>query len=181
MSTTRPSRDRHAPVPFEAGQGGGLASSKDTQTTASPADGKDPGATPTPSATSTSTSSKAKKKRQVLSPEDKQAKKKIAMEAKKQMSAVADKLAAEMKETPETDTIEGRFKAIDKAAKGSEEAEAAAQASKEFDEAEAAAGASSAAAAAAPAEAAAQKETESDARSWAEQCAYNRSLAGFLD
>ena len=84
MSTTRPSRDRHAPVPFEAGQGGGLASSKDTQTTASPADGKDPGATPTPSATSTSTSSKAKKKRQVLSPEDKQAKKKIAMEAKKQ-------------------------------------------------------------------------------------------------
>ena len=26
MSTTRPSRDRHAPVPFEAGQGGGLAS-----------------------------------------------------------------------------------------------------------------------------------------------------------
>ena len=130
MSTTRPSRDRHAPVPFEAGQGGGLASSKDTQTTASPADGKDPGATPTPSATSTSTSSKAKKKRQVLSPEDKQAKKKIAMEAKKQMSAVADKLAAEMKETPETDTIEGRFKAIDKAAKGSEEAEAAAQASK---------------------------------------------------
>ena len=130
MSTTRPSRDRHAPVPFEAGQGGGLASSKDTQTTASPADGKDPGATPTPSATSTSTSSKAKKKRQVLSPEDKQAKKKIAMEAKKQMSAAADKLAAEMKETPETDTIEGRFKAIDKAAKGSEEAEAAAQAAR---------------------------------------------------
>ena len=83
MSTARPSRDRHAPKPFEAGQGGGLASSKDTQTTASPADGKDPGATPTPSATSTSTSSKAKKKRQVLSPEDKQAKKKIAMEAKK--------------------------------------------------------------------------------------------------
>ena len=74
MSTTRPLRDRQPTKPFEAGQGGGLASSKDTQTTASPADGKDPGATPTPSATSTSTSSKAKKKRQVLSPEDKQAK-----------------------------------------------------------------------------------------------------------
>ena len=132
MSTTRPLRDRHAPKPFEAGQGGGLASSKDTQTTtASQADDKDHDATPTPSATSTS--SKAKKKRQVLSPEDKQAKKKIAIEAKKQMSAVADKLAAEMKETPETDTIEGRFKAIDKAAKDSEEAEAAAQASKEID------------------------------------------------
>ena len=132
MSTARPSRDRHAPKPFEAGQGGGLASSKDIQTTASHADDKDPGATPTPSATSTS--SKAKKKRQVLSPEDKQAKKKkIAIEAKKQMSAVADKLAAEMKETPETDTIEGRFKAIEKAAKDSEEAEAAAQASKDFD------------------------------------------------
>ena len=120
MSTARPSRDRHAPKPFEAGQGGGLASSKDIQTTASHADDKDPDATPAPSATSTSTSSKAKKKRQLLSPEDKQAKKKIAIEAKKQMSAVADKLAAEMKETPETDTIEGRFKAIDKAAKGSE-------------------------------------------------------------